>query len=373
MDLHDHRSLVDAIYAGILSPDGFNGGLQAVKDTFDVEMSYLLLWDRQTDLIRIVGASGMIPQFHADYESHYQFEDPAKGNFEHVPVGDWWIDTDQLGLAHMKSSAFHQEFLRSYDMGSFMTSPVFRSADMELAWGLMRSRSDGMFTRETAAAIKPYVPHIRRAVLLRERMGELTSAAELTQTLLEHLPFGVAIVDLRLRVLSCNNRGRLGLTTLGPPSRWQHRIPGAAQSFEHMIREACKPQHPAPVQAATLRVPRHAPSKLLVLPLAAAHRFSHGWQHPAALAIFTELRPSTRLLPVVLHELYGLNRSEARLALDLADGSRLWTVAAGLHITRETARTTLKMVFRKTGTSSQAQLVRLLAVLTAIDSPPPDK
>jgi DNA-binding CsgD family transcriptional regulator len=369
VDPPDHHTLVDAIYAGILSPDGFNAGLQAVKNAFDVEMSYLLLWDRQTDLIRIVGASGIIPEFQADYESHYQFQDPAKANFSNVPVGDWWIDTDQIGLARMKSSAFHEEFLRSYDMASFMTSPVFRSSEMEVAWGLMRSRSGGVFTRARAVAMKPYVPHIRRAVLLRERIGELTSAAELTHKLLEHLPFGVAIVDARLRILSLNSRGRLGLAALGPPSRWQHRMPGAAHSFERMIREACKPQHPAPVQAVTLHVPRHAPCKLLVLPLAAAHRFCHGWQHPAALAVFTELSPSTRLLPLVLRELHGLNRSEARLAMCLADGSRLWSVADTLHITKETARTTLKMVFRKTGTNSQAQLVRLLAVVTAIDTP----
>jgi len=369
VDPPDHHCLVDAIYAGILSPDGFNRGLQVVKDVFGVELSYLLLWDRSTDLIRVVGAAGMNSEFQTDYESHYQFKDPTKDDFAGIPVGDWWIDTHQMGLARMKSSAFHQEFLRSYDMASFMTSPIFRSPETEVALGLLRSRSEGVFTQARAVEIQPYIPHIRRAVLLRERMGELTAAAELTQTLLEHLPFGVAIVDHELRVLSLNNRGRLRLTSLGPPSRWQHRMPGSTLSFEHMIREACKPQNPAPVQAAMLHLPGMAPCKLLVLPLAAAHRFSPGWQRPAALAIFSELGPSTRLLPIVLRELYGLSRSEARLALCLADGSRLWAVAEKLGITRETARTTLKMVFRKTGANSQAQLVRLLAVLTAIDAP----
>lgn len=235
--------------------------------------------------------------------------------------------------------------------------------------GLLRSRSKGVFTQAGAAAIQPYIPHIRRAVLLRERMGELTAAAELSQTVLDHLPFGVAIIDNEFRVLSVNNRGRLRLTSLGPPSRWQHRMPGSTRSFAHMIREACKPKNPAPVQAAMLRVRGQGSCKLLVLPLAAAHRFSHSWQRPAALAIFPDLDPSTRLLPTVLRELYGLNPSEARLALCLIDGSRLSAVAAKLAITRETARTTLKMVFRKTGANSQAQLVRVLAVLTTIDTP----
>jgi DNA-binding CsgD family transcriptional regulator len=369
VDPPDYHSLIEAIYDGILAPDGFNRGLQVVKDAFGVELSYLLLWDRTTDLIRVIGAAGMISEFQTDYESHYQFKDPAKEGFSSIPVGDWWVDTHQLGPARMKSSEFHQEFLRPYDMSSFMTSPVFRSPDTEVALGLLRARSAGVFTRESVVAIQPYIPHIRRAALLREQMGQLTATAELTQTLLEHLTFGVAIIDDRLRVLSLNNRGRLWLTALGPPSRWQHRLPGSTFSFEHMIREACKPHNPAPVQGAMLRVPKRAPCKLMVLPLAATHRFSLGWQRPAALAIFSELSPSTRLLPIVLRELYDLSRSEARLALCLAGGARLWEVAAKLHITRETTRTTLKIVFRKTGTNSQAQLVRLLSVLTAIDTP----
>jgi DNA-binding CsgD family transcriptional regulator len=369
LDPPDYHSLVDAIYDGILSPDGFNQGLQVVKDVFGVELSYLLLWDRSSDLIRVVGAAGMISEFQTDYESHYQFEDPAKDDFSTIPVGGWWIDTHQMGLARMKSSPFHQEFLRSYDMGSFMTSPIFRSPETEVAFGLLRSRSGGVFTRAKTAEIQPYITHLRRAVLLRERMEELTSAAGLTQTLLEHLPFGVTIIDNELRILSLNDRGRLRLTSLGPPSRWQHRMPGSTQSFAHMVREACKHRNPTAVQAAMLRLPGQEPCKLLILPLTASHRFCGGWQRPAALAIFSGLGPSTRLLPIVLRELYGLSRSEARLALCLADGSRLAAVAAALRITRETARTALKVVFRKTGANSQAKLVRLLAVLTAIDAP----
>jgi len=369
MDQPDHNSLINTIYAGILSPDGFNGGLQVVKDVFGIEMSYLILREFQTNLARVVGAAGMIPKFQADYESDYQFVDPGKEDFKSVPVGNWWIDSDRLGLARIKSGAFHQEFLRSYDFASFMVSPVFRSSETEVGLGLLRSRSEGAFTK--AAAIQPYIPHLRRAVLLRERLGELTAAAQLTQSLVEHLPFGVAIIDCRLRVLSLNNRGRPWLTALGPPSRWRHRIPGSEYTFEHMIREACKPRDPAPVQAALLRGSKCPPCRLLVLPLAAGHRFSHGWQQPAALAIFSELNAPTRLLPSILRDLYSLSRSEARLALCMADGSPLLTAAATLGITRETARTTLKIVFRKTGVNSQSQLVRLLSVLTAIDAPYP--
>ena len=177
MNPPDYHALVDAIYAGILSPDGFNRGLQIVKDAFGVELSYLLLWLRSSDLIRFVGAAGITSEFQTDYESHYQFKDPTKNNFAKIPAGDWWIDTHQLGLARLKSSAFHQEFLRSYDMASFMVSPIFRSAETEVALGLLGSRTEGVFTQARALEIQPYIPHIRRAVLL----GPLIKAISLTR------------------------------------------------------------------------------------------------------------------------------------------------------------------------------------------------
>jgi DNA-binding CsgD family transcriptional regulator len=61
---------------------------------------------------------------------------------------------------------------------------------------------------------------------------------------------------------------------------------------------------------------------------------------------------------------FGLTPAEARLALHLVTGETLRSAALKLRITYETARTSLKKIFRKTGTCRQAELV--LAILTAL-------
>jgi DNA-binding CsgD family transcriptional regulator len=66
-------------------------------------------------------------------------------------------------------------------------------------------------------------------------------------------------------------------------------------------------------------------------------------------------------LPVpVLQTLYGLTPSEARLAHSLAARRKLSEAAVDARLTLTTARSYLKRIFLKTGTSRQAQLVRLL-------------
>jgi DNA-binding CsgD family transcriptional regulator len=66
----------------------------------------------------------------------------------------------------------------------------------------------------------------------------------------------------------------------------------------------------------------------------------------------------------LLQRHFSLTLAEARLALHLVTGETLRSAAAKLSITYETARTSLKNIFRKTGTCRQAELV--VVILTAL-------
>ena len=68
----------------------------------------------------------------------------------------------------------------------------------------------------------------------------------------------------------------------------------------------------------------------------------------------------------MLQQLFGIARSEAELVSHLVDGTSLADAAGAMRITINTARTYLKRIFSKTGTSRQAELIRV--VLTSISS-----
>mgnify|MGYP003441454685 CR=1 FL=1 len=59
---------------------------------------------------------------------------------------------------------------------------------------------------------------------------------------------------------------------------------------------------------------------------------------------------------------FGLTPAESRLVLRIMAGDSLRLSAAALGIGYETARTTLKTVFRKTGTCRQAELAIVIFV-----------
>ena len=66
----------------------------------------------------------------------------------------------------------------------------------------------------------------------------------------------------------------------------------------------------------------------------------------------------------LLQRHFGLTQAEARVALHLVAGETLRSAEVKLSITYETARTHLKNIFNKTGTSRQAEL--LVVILSAL-------
>jgi DNA-binding CsgD family transcriptional regulator/PAS domain-containing protein len=365
----DYNPIIEAIYEDVLSPEGFSGALRAFQSAFGIEQSWIVTWDRPNDLIRVDGAAGIIPEFQADYEEHYQFSDPAKENFTKINVGSWWVDSQQLGSARMRSSAFHQEFLSSYDMGSYMGSPILRTSEKEVALSFLRARTSGVFTDAETHSIDIIIPHLRNAFQIRERMTDLAATAHLSKQLLERLSFGIAVIDANLLVLLHNRRGEAWLSWLGPKWRWAHRHPDLRQTFKDLVRAACQPRNPPPAQASILRPSGRPSCHMVVLPLPASHRFAIEWQRPAALVLFDGPRRVSALLGEILRGVYGLSNSELRLAVRMADGTGLQNIAESLGISRETARSALKALFQKTGTHSQSQLIRLLTLLSAVDEP----
>ena len=72
--------------------------------------------------------------------------------------------------------------------------------------------------------------------------------------------------------------------------------------------------------------------------------------------------PDTALLiqPETLEGLYGLTVAEAKLVIALVSGQTLDAIAAATGTSPNTLKNQLKAVFRKTNTSRQAELMKLV-------------
>jgi DNA-binding CsgD family transcriptional regulator len=110
-------------------------------------------------------------------------------------------------------------------------------------------------------------------------------------------------------------------------------------------------------------IPRRTKRPLLIriLPIDGAARSP--FLDARALLVLSDLQVKSGPQPELLSRIFGLSRSEAKLAAVIAAGYSPQEAAARLGIARETARNQLKAVFAKTGTHRQGELIALLSAL----------
>jgi len=164
---------------------------------------------------------------------------------------------------------------------------------------------------------------------------------------------------LRLRALRPNDPlGRL----MADDAREQAAI-------EAVIAECLRP---ASLQAAhfsrALSVSRPSGRRgyvLQVAPLPSRNEFLLGSKPARAIAFLTDPDAAPRFDEGLLRRTYRLSPAEIRLAELLCGGESLAVAAEHSGIALGTARTQLKSIFKKTGVSRQAQLLKLLLALSS--------
>lgn len=238
-------------------------------------------------------------------------------------------------------------------------------ARAELA--LLRAESEPHFDEVEVERVRGLLPELGRALAVEAAIVGSGSGAAAMREVLEWTPLGLIGVDAELHVLAANRaatrvlEAREGLWLDG------RRLRARGSEEESALRRLVSsltppPDAKGPAEELVLRVergPGRRPLELCVRPLRtdAARRTASS---PVACILVADLEHRVPLQEEVLRRLHGLTRVEARLTALLASGQRIVEAAATLGLSRHTARTYLKSIFEKTGTSRQAELTRVV-------------
>jgi DNA-binding NarL/FixJ family response regulator len=183
---------------------------------------------------------------------------------------------------------------------------------------------------------------------------------------LSSLPMGVVVVDHDARIEFMNPRGLEIVSTRDGLFVGGNGILRAQESENssslHTLISSVLDREGEGGAVAVARPSMQRPLSVLV------SRMAQDGDNDAPRAILFLSDPETRLeiSSAVVSKLFGLTDSEARLTKALAEGNRLEDAASLSGITISSARTYLKQIFGKTGTSRQAELVQLVLTSPAI-------
>jgi DNA-binding CsgD family transcriptional regulator len=184
--------------------------------------------------------------------------------------------------------------------------------------------------------------------------------------LFDHFRSGIFLLTSTGNILHANAAGRRilaqGSVLRAPSGRLAARETRGARAFQDHIEAAIAQPGPNPRGAAfTLRGRDDQRYVGQVLPLSAAARR----REVSAIVLISKGAFAPASIAPAIAEMFDLTPTELRVLLACVEWNGVTEAAAALGVGRATVKTHLHRLFRKTGTSCQAELVKLVAAFSS--------
>ena len=226
--------------------------------------------------------------------------------------------------------------------------------------------SGAPFAPLDVAALRALRPHLERAVVIQRRIAEAEQQAATSSEALNRIALGAIVTDARGWPLLVNRLAErllaqhcgLCRTGLGLTGETPAATAALLTAIRDTIAGAAKTGRTTSIGLRLERRERGRPLDVIVVSLKATHRTVAGAQ--TAIVFLADPERPHFTPERLLRDLYGFTAAEARLALTIAQGASLTAAARQLEVSRNTVHGQLASIFLKTGTATQAELVRLI-------------
>ena len=279
---------------------------------------------------------------------------------------------DLMPYDELTATAVYQEWARPQGLIDFVSAVLDRSATSVAMFGVFRHERNGFVDDETRHRMRLIAPHIRRAVLIAGMFDlKLAEAGAFADTL-DGLDAGLCLVDGRGRVIHANAAGQAILDARDILYDVGGRLAACDAQVNQTLRDvfAAAGQGDAALGTKGIAVPligkdgeryiAHA------LPLTSGARRRAGVIYAAVAALFVRkaaLAMSSR--SEVIGKMFKLTPTELRVLLAIVEVGGIPEVAAALGVAGTTVKTHVGRLFEKTGTTRQADLVKIVAAYAA--------
>lgn len=344
----------------------------------DVMQDFLVLTDSVGATFCAIDASDE-PKFSTfstlNFEQRFT-DEYINGMMLHDPTTQYIIAHPKQRLIHDSRIITEQEKDRHfyYDWHHSFSETRHRLAGMALleenvtsGVTVHRTRQQGDYHQSHIERFEFLLPHLERAVSIGFRLGTFGATERVSFQILDANPSAIIVLGDQGHVVFANRAAREiagagdGLTLSSSGVRLQNQSDN--DRLQTLVGRALAIANGEGVQPAgvmqALRPSGKRAYSILVSPLSRGS-FALARIRPAACVVISDSESSPPVTQDVLRKLYGLTPAEIRLALKLATGMSLQSAAMELAISYKTARTQLAVIFRKTATSRQGELVKVL-------------
>ncbi len=377
MSEKDLIDVIDKIYGAATEIADWNDLVGDVASLFGRATAELQFVDYVSNDYDSLGAAGFNPTewlkkpAFSDWPQH----DPWKAAGA-LAQGSVIVGSKSLSALAYRDSTFHNDYARAagwnwrdvlactlqlpgYPLGLLCVYSDWRQSD---------------FDDRDAALMARLQPHLEKALYVRAQLSAAHDMFGVQSSWLEHMPYGLAVLDERSRVVFHNRQFEERVnddSALTINSSKVHLADHPADdALQHAIRNA---------QATTPSCSAGHTKILFYDDVATDTRYSvlvvsvrrhdlevvrlTGTATPRVLILVSSNHPKVDRQASLCAQLYDLTPTEVKVARSLAEGGTISSTARRYGTSIHTVRTQLRSIFAKTDTHTQSDLVRLLLTM----------
>lgn len=364
--------LLDLIYDAATDQELWSSAVVKIADVTDSVGGFIFGVDNSAHQMLFSINGRLVEEAHTVYRERH-IVNPLSMFMNHAPVGKLVTSDEILPLTEFKRTAFFDEVFRPQDIAHAAMVPLAAKQSFQVGFTLCRSGRTGPYQSEQLRLIAQLFPHLRRALLLGFRLDGYKALQRAEFAVLDRLSAGIVLLDRAAVVVFANAAAR-SMTARDGPLRLRNSVlttatPGRAQKLAGLVDAAARG---TPV--GTMSIPHPDDGRLFKISAVTMRRrdidrfWVLGMRDVATMLVIHDPALPMAVPAEWIMDAYGLTPAEARVALCMASGATIPEAAHKLNISTNTIKTHLRKVFAKTGTSRQAELVRLIASIGMLNA-----
>jgi|KBSMisStandDraft_5_1062788.scaffolds.fasta_scaffold11947_6 DNA-binding CsgD family transcriptional regulator len=267
----------------------------------------------------------------------------------------------------VRRTRFCIEWMAPQEIIDDMFAILEKSATSCSLFQVIRRRRDGVVDDDARERLALLAPHIRRSVLIGKIIDlKKVEAAALADSL-DTLSAGMFMVDASGRIVHANASGHSMLAE----AKVLRSVGGHLGAIDSLANQALLESFAATESgdpalgrkgiAVPLKARDDERYVANVLPLTSGTRRKAGISYSAVATVFVHKAALELSPPEAIVKEFKLTPAELRVLFAIVEIGGVHESAEALGISEATARTHLRHLFEKTGTSRQAELIKLVA------------
>jgi DNA-binding CsgD family transcriptional regulator/PAS domain-containing protein len=353
------HEVITAFYDAALGSTPWDRALELATGYLGAHAGVFSCHDPVTRVSRFgFGQFGTDAAFSESFRKTYSAMSPFPLGAMLAKVGEATKPFDLVGRAEVLKGRFFSEWCRPQNYNDFMGAILTREARVLHAIAFVRLGDQPMFDETDLARLQAIVPHVIRAITVADRVSTLQSEQQDVLAAIDRLPIGLLIVDGDRRVRQSN---RAALDLLNGDAQLSLADGTLTITDDDQNRTFRRAFDQARISPLTLSLPGGKPLLLSLLPQDLGGTVNDGRR------AFVFIHPPQFTPPAggeVLKARFGFTTAELRVLMMLMEGGTRETIATDLGLSLATIKSQMQGLFRKTGTSRQADLIRQIMGVT---------